>query len=78
MAQPIKKTAILRTLFLAAALLNQVLVSVGKSPLPLDEANTELVFSLVWTGVASVMAWWKDNDFTKQARENKQKIKASK
>jgi SPP1 family holin len=68
MVQPVKKTAVIRTLFLVAALVNQVLVSFGKSPLPLDEANVELAFSLVWTGAASIIAWWKNNDFTKQAR----------
>jgi SPP1 family holin len=68
MVQPIKKSAILRTMFLVLALINQALVTFGKSPIPLDEANVELVFSLVWTAVASVMAWWKNNDFTKQAR----------
>lgn len=68
MTEPIKKSAILRTVFLVLALVNQALVSFGKSPLPLDEGNVELVFSLAWTGVATVLAWWKNNDFTKKAR----------
>lgn len=74
MVEPIKKGTIIRTLFLALALVNQILVSFGVSPLPLDEGNVELVFSLVWTGVASVIAWWKNNDITKAARDkNKRK-----
>jgi len=68
MVEPIKKATILRTLFLVLALSNQALVSFGKSPLPLDEGNVELALSLVWTGVASILAWWKNNDFTKKAR----------
>ena len=68
MTEPIKKGAILRTLFLVLALVNQELVTFGKSPLPLDEGNVELVFSLAWTGVAAVITWWKNNDFTKKAR----------
>lgn len=71
--EPIKKATILRTTFLAVALLNQALVSFGKSPLPFDEANVELLLSLVLTGVASGLAWWKNNDFTKKARANTKK-----
>jgi len=71
MIKPIKKATILRTLFLVLALVNQALVSFGKSPLPLDEANVELALSLVWTGVAAILAWWKNNDFTKKARTEK-------
>jgi SPP1 family holin len=73
MVEPIKKGTIVRTLFLVLALVNQVLVSFGKSPLPLDEGNVELAFSLIWTGVAAVMAWWKNNDFTKKARTKETK-----
>jgi SPP1 family holin len=69
--EPITKATILRTTFLVAALLNQALVSFGKSPLPIDEANVELFVSLVLTGTASGLAWWKNNDFTKKARKNK-------
>jgi SPP1 family holin len=69
------KMMLIRTLILVLALVNQVLVSFGMSPLPIDEQNVELVVSLVWTGVASILTWWKDNDITKKARDNKQVLK---
>lgn len=72
MVKPINKSTVIRTLFLFLALVNQILVSFGVSPLPIDEPNTELVISTTWTGIAALMTWWKNNDITKKARtENK-------
>jgi SPP1 family holin len=66
--RPVSKGAWFRIVFLTLALVNQVLVIYGKSPIPISEAELEQVFSLVWTAVASLIAWWKDNDWTEKAR----------
>lgn len=66
--RPVSKGAWFRIVFLAFALVNQLLVVYGKSPLPFTEAELEQLFSLIWTAVAAVIAWWKDNDWTEKAR----------
>lgn len=68
-ANSIKKDTIIRTILLAVALVNQILVSTGHSIIPLDnEALTEFI-SLALTIAASVWAWWKNNSFTVAARK---------
>lgn len=66
--RPVSKGAWFRVVFLVFALTNQLLVVYGKSPLPFTEAQLEQLFSLVWTAVAAIIAWWKDNDWTEKAR----------
>lgn len=66
--RPVSKGAWFRVVFLAFALLNQLLVVYGKSPLPFTEAQLEQLFSIIWTSVAAIIAWWKDNDWTEKAR----------
>ncbi|MCG1020743.1 phage holin [Sutcliffiella horikoshii] len=66
--RPVSKGAWFRIVFLAFALLNQLLVVYGKSPLPFTEAQLEQLFSIIWTSVAAIIAWWKDNDWTEKAR----------
>ncbi len=65
----IQAGTIARTIVLLVALTNQILVSTGKSPLPFeDESITECV-TLIFTFSASMIAWWKNNSFTKEAIE---------
>ncbi|WP_404433097.1 phage holin [Sutcliffiella horikoshii] len=66
--RPVSKGAWFRIVFLAFALVNQLLVVYGKSPLPFTEAQLEQLFSLIWTAVAALVAWWKDNDWSEKAR----------
>ena len=56
-----------RTIVLAIALLNQILAVAGKGTLDIVETDVYQVVSLVFTLVTTVMAWWKNNSFTKQA-----------
>lgn len=58
---------IARTLCLALALINQVLAVVGKEVLPFAEEDLYQLASLLCTLVASGIAWWKNNSFTKPA-----------
>lgn len=63
------KETMIRTIVLIIALLNQILTSLGKNPLPFsDEAIYEGV-SLVAAVGASLWAWWKNNSFTPEAAE---------
>ena len=58
---------IARTACLLLALLNQVLCALGKSPLPIEsETLNQLVTSGI-TVIAALIAWWKNNSFTKEA-----------
>ncbi len=63
----VSKGTIARTILLVVALANQVLSAMGKSPLPIESEQTEQFISLVFTGFASLAAWWKNNSFTKNA-----------
>lgn len=57
-----------RTVFLALALINQALLCMGYSVLPIDsEAVAEQLAGLI-TAVAALIAWWKNNSFTKEAQ----------
>jgi SPP1 family holin len=69
------KGTIIRTVVLIFALANQGLTIAGISPLPFEEAEVEQFVSLIITVVASLTAWWKDNDVTKNAIERKKSIK---
>lgn len=69
------KMMIIRTIVLVVALINQSLVLAGFSPLPFEDTEVENAVTIVFTVVASVWSWWKDNDVTRKAREAKAKIK---
>jgi SPP1 family holin len=68
------KLMIIRTIVLVVALVNQSLVLAGYSPLPFDDAQVENAVTIVFTVGAAIMNWWYDNDVTRKARENKEKI----
>ena len=61
--KPTKET-IIRTIILALALINQFLQIGGKSPIPVADETVQELVSVIFTVVASVWAWWKNNSFT--------------
>lgn len=63
----ISKGTIIRTACLVLAIINNALAIAGKSPLPIDDATLTEVISFAFTAVASVVAWWENNDFTPEA-----------
>lgn len=63
------KGTIIRTVCLLLALVNNVLAMAGKSPLPIDDAFVTEIVSFIFTAVASLTAWWKNNSFTRKAIE---------
>lgn len=60
---------IARTIILALALVNQLLSVTGHAVLPIEDAQIETLVSTIWTIVAAVAAWWKNNSITESAVE---------
>ncbi|EUJ56615.1 phage holin [Listeria fleischmannii] len=69
-----------RTLVLFVALANQVLAmfGIGVINLAVNEADLANALTLLFTVVASVWAWWKNNSFTKAAKKADEILKLEK
>lgn len=65
----ITSSTVARTVIFALALINQILTSTGHSVIPIDDETITSVITLGFTIVASLIAWWKNNSFTKAAIE---------
>jgi SPP1 family holin len=72
---------VLRTVLLFVALINQSLIMLGYSILPIDEGQITslveglyLVGSLVFTIVTSLVAWFKNNYVTDKGKAQKKVI----
>lgn len=72
---PFDKLMIIRTVVLFLAWINQYLVMKGYSPLPFSDAETEVAATALITFLASLWAWWKNNDVRFKARRNTQYLK---
>ena len=55
------------TAVLLLALTNQMLSAMGKSPLPFESTPVEQLVTAGITTIAALVAWWKNNSFTKEA-----------
>ena len=62
-----KTDTVIRTVILALALLNQILLALGKNPLPFSEEGVYQVLSALFTAGGALWAWWKNNSFTQPA-----------
>jgi len=58
---------IVRTLLLVLALGNQILTSTGHSPLPIDDSQITDLAALSATVITSIIAWWENQSFTREA-----------
>ena len=65
----LKKETLLRTVLLVLALINQILAALDLAPIPYSESAVYDWLSLGFTAAASLWAWWKNNSFTRAARE---------
>ncbi|WP_440894851.1 phage holin [Amphibacillus sp. Q70] len=65
----IDKGVIIRTVALFVAFINQLLCFFGKSPIPIEEESLTTFISIIIMGVVSIWSWWKNNSFTKSAKE---------
>lgn len=57
-----------RTVCLVLALVNQILATLGKEILPFGEDTLYQTVTIIFTLVTSVIAWWKNNSVTKEAK----------
>lgn len=76
------KGTVIRTVLLFIALINQFLIMVGKPVLPIseDQVNTltetlYLAFSMVFTLVTTLVAWFKNNYVTSKGHLQKETLK---
>lgn len=65
----VSKETIIRTIVLIATLVNGILTSYGKNPLPFSEEELYSGLSTLAMVLATIWAWWKNNSFTKDAIE---------
>lgn len=68
-APTISAGTIARTACLLLALTNQVLSALGKPVLPIESATVEQLVTAGITTVTAIVAWWKNNSFTRAALE---------
>lgn len=61
------RETILRSITLAAVLVNQLIAVSGRTPLPYTEEEFYQGLSAVVTVVVSLWSWWKNNSFTAKA-----------
>lgn len=69
------KATVIRTALLIAALINNFLTMRGHSVLPIDDEEITQVVTAIFTGVTSLMAWWKNNSFSEEAHKADQHLK---
>ena len=68
-APTISAGTIARTACLLLALTNQLLSAFGKPVLPIESATVEQLVTAGITTVTALIAWWKNNSFTRAALE---------
>jgi SPP1 family holin len=76
MAMKISEGTWARTIVLALALINQLLTATGHSPINVADEDVNLLVSTIFTIVAAIVAWWKNNSFTKPAIEADEHMKS--
>ena len=67
MENRISAGTIARTMVLLLALANQVLSLCGIQTIPLADEDVSALVTTLWTVTAALVAWWKNNSFTKAA-----------
>ncbi|MBQ6707591.1 MAG: phage holin [Clostridia bacterium] len=65
----IEKGTIIRTVLLVISFINMGLEMAGKGVLPFSNEEVSAFVSYIWAAVSAIVAWWKNNSFTKQAIE---------
>ena len=63
----VSKETIVRTVLLAVALINQILIVLGINPLPFAEEEIYEIISTIATACAALWTWWKNTSFTPAA-----------
>ena len=65
----IEKGTIIRTVLLIISFINMGLEIAGKGVLPFSNEEVSAVISYIFAAGTSIITWWKNNSFTKQAIE---------
>ena len=65
-----------RTIVLFIALINQILAIMGKGQIEIAESDIYQICSLVFTGISTIWAWWKNNSFSLSAQDGDKVMKA--
>lgn len=63
----ITKSTIARTVILALALFNQIMVATGHPVIDIENDTIEMLVTTAATVITAVIAWWKNNSFTEAA-----------
>lgn len=58
-----------RTILLVLALINQALTVLGYSPIPIEDDQITNLIAMSATVATSLLTWWKNQSFTKEAIE---------
>lgn len=74
MKRNISAGTIARTICLFVALLNQIFVIFSISPIPIEDETWEILVSTIATIITALVAWWKNNSFSKNAIEADEKL----
>jgi SPP1 family holin len=69
------KGTIIRIFVLVVALVNQLLVSLGLTAIPGDEGSWYKVISIIFTAVAAIIAWFKNNYVSAKGKKQKEVLK---
>ncbi|WP_047982188.1 phage holin [Ornithinibacillus contaminans] len=64
-----------RTSVLFLAIINQLLVAFGKSPLPIDSETLEQVVATIFTIITALINWFKNNYITKRGIEQRETLR---
>ncbi len=67
---------IVRTVLLVLALLNQLLMIAGHSPIPIEDETVMEFISTGATIVITAITWWKNNSFTQAALQGDRTMRA--
>ncbi len=68
----------IRTALVLLALVNQGLVLAGKSVLPISDEDLTNALTIAFTSVSTILAWWKNNNFTTSSQESQEYLTALK
>jgi len=69
----VDKGTVIRTIALMVALVNQILVLMGKSPLPIDSELLEQLISAIFTIITTIISWSKDKLFSTKKKKKEKK-----
>ena len=71
----IDKATLVRTIILFFSVLNIILERFGISAIPIEDELVNEVISVVLLIFSTVSSWWKNNSFTKEARQADEYLK---